>query len=64
MNAPKGTKTQTTKIWVTTLEKLRLIYGLTGERMSCVLDRLVSREFEEVMKNSEYQKIGKKDWTS
>ena len=41
-------KTQTTKIWVVTLQKLRMIYALTGERMVGIMDRLVRAELERV----------------
>jgi len=37
-------KTQTTKIWLETLKKLRMIYALTGEKMTVILDRLVDAE--------------------
>jgi hypothetical protein len=35
---------QTTRIWKRTLQKLRLIAALTGERMVQVLDRLADAE--------------------
>ena len=44
----KKTQTQTFKIRVCTLGKLRLIYALTGISMLDILDRLVSSELERV----------------
>jgi len=41
-------KTQTIKIWKSTLKKLRMIYALTGESMVSILDRLVRVELERV----------------
>jgi hypothetical protein len=35
---------QTIRIWTETLEDLRLIYGMTGEKMVEILDRLVKAE--------------------
>lgn len=41
-------KSQTIKIWKSTLKKLRMIYGMTGEKMVAILDRLVSAELGRV----------------
>lgn len=41
-------KTQTIKIWKSTLKKLRMIYALTGESMVSILDRLISEELTKV----------------
>jgi hypothetical protein len=41
---------QTTKIWVQTLNTLRMIYGLTGEKMVAIMDRLASAELKRVKK--------------
>ena len=40
----------TTKIWKTTLKKLRMLHALTGESMLTVLDRAVTKELELVQK--------------
>jgi len=39
-------KQKTTKIWEKTLKKLRMIYALTGERMTEIIDRLATQELE------------------
>mgnify|MGYP006967020792 CR=1 FL=1 len=39
---------QTIKIWKSTLEKLRLIYAMTGEQQVKILDRVISKELIEV----------------
>jgi len=41
-------KTQTIKIWVETLKKLRTIYAETGEPMVKILDRLISDELQKI----------------
>jgi len=41
--------TQTIKIWKVTLNKLRMIYALTGgEKMVEILDRLVTQELNKL----------------
>jgi hypothetical protein len=41
----------TTRIWTETIQKLRMIYALTGESMVSILDRLVSAELERLQKD-------------
>ncbi len=36
------------RIWVKTLKNLRMIYALTGESMTKILDRIVLQELERV----------------
>jgi len=43
-------ETQTFKIWKTTLEKLRMLYALTGKSMVSIVDRLVTQEIERVQR--------------
>lgn len=50
-------KYQNTKIWLKTLAKLRLIYAITGEKMTSILDRLVSDELERVSSNADSKSI-------
>ena len=38
----------THKIWSGTLTKLRMIYALTGESMSSIIDRLITAELEQL----------------
>lgn len=37
---------QTTRIWASTLAKLRMIYALTGETQVSIIDRLADAELE------------------
>jgi hypothetical protein len=39
-------KTQSTKIWLETLRKLRMIYAITGVKMTVIMDRLVTAELD------------------
>jgi len=39
-------ETQTIKIWKSTLQKLRMLYALTGKSMVSIVDSLVARELE------------------
>lgn len=41
-------KTQTTKIWKQTLDSLRMIYAITGEKMVSIIDRLALEELKKV----------------
>jgi hypothetical protein len=41
---------QTTKIWKKTLVTLRMIYALTGEKMTSIMDRLATDELKRVKK--------------
>jgi len=43
--------TQTIKIWKSTLQKLRMIYALTGETMTSILDRLIGAELKKIDKD-------------
>jgi len=45
-------KSQTIKIWKTTLKKLRLLYAYTGKQMVILLDELVSEALEKYQKES------------
>ena len=42
---------QNIKVWRTTLNKLRLIYALKGEKMVEIVDRLVTVELEKLQKS-------------
>lgn len=44
-----------TRIWKQTLQKLRLIAALTGERIVQVLDRLAEQELRRVQQQHEHQ---------
>ena len=46
-------KTQTFKMWETTLKKLRMLYALTGESMVSIVDRLVTQELKRMQGNSD-----------
>ena len=48
-------KSQTIKIWVETVKKLRMIYALTGKKMTRILDRLVTDELERIEKDEDIQ---------
>lgn len=39
---------QTIRIWKTSVDKLRLIYGFTGEKMVSILERLISAELQRI----------------
>ena len=41
-------KNCTIRIWQISVDKLRLIYGLTGEKMVSILDRLITAELQRV----------------
>jgi len=41
-------KNCTIRIWQTSVSKLRLIYGLTGEKMVNILDRLITAELQRI----------------
>lgn len=41
------------KCWRTTLQKLRVLSALLGERMSVVLDRLVSEALEKAQEKAD-----------
>lgn len=44
-------KTQTTKIWKRTLQKLRFIKAYTGESFVKIIDRLVEEELSKYQNN-------------
>ena len=46
---------QTIKIWVGTVKKLRMIFALTGEKMTKILDRLVTDELDRIKKDENYK---------
>lgn len=46
-NAP-NIKYQNVKLWISTIIVLRQIYGLTGEKMVSIVDRLARAELERV----------------
>ena len=41
-------KTQTIKIWKTTLKKLRMLYALTGKSMVSIMEHMVTLELGRV----------------
>jgi hypothetical protein len=41
-------KTQTFKMWKSTLKKLRMLYALTGKSMVSIVDELVSKELKQM----------------
>lgn len=41
------------KVWNTTIRKLRLIFGMTGEKMVSILERLVTAELERLQKEQQ-----------
>ncbi len=43
-------ETRTFKIWKETLEKLRMLYALTGKSMVSIVDYLVSQELERIQR--------------
>ena len=48
-------KYQTTKLLKTTLQKLRMIYALTGENLTIILERLVQAELEKVQRGNKME---------
>lgn len=44
---------QNIKMWRTTIDNLRQIYALTGEKMVAIVDRLVKAELERLKKEKE-----------
>ena len=38
----------TIRVWQKSVDKLRLIYGLTGEKMVSIFDRLITAELQRV----------------
>ena len=49
-------KTQTIKIWIETLRKLRMIYAITGEKMVAIMDHLVTEELGR-LRNEDYKSV-------
>lgn len=49
-------RTQTTKIRIETLRKLRMIYAITGEKMVAIMDRLVTEELGR-LRNEDYKSV-------
>jgi len=41
-------KNCTIRVWQKSVDKLRLIYGLTGEKMVSIFDRLITAELQRV----------------
>jgi len=48
---------KTIRVWVHTVDKLRLLYGLTGEKMVSILDRLVTQELQRIGAGSEGKNV-------
>jgi len=53
-------KTQTTKIWKQTLDSLRMIYAITGEKMVSIIDRLALEELKKVKGKKKESESGNK----
>jgi len=47
---------QNMKVWLPTLQNLRLIHALTGEQMVKTVDRLVKQELERIQKEKQEKK--------
>ena len=44
---------QNVKMWTSTIAKLRQIYGMTGEKMVAIMERLVTAELKRLLKERE-----------
>ena len=48
-------KYTTLRIWTSSVQKLRLIYALTGETMVKILDRLITEELKRLQSHNNHK---------